>query len=444
MTALQVYFRTVLTKNRKLFEMDYSESLKNVSVHIIDFYTKNNDARLLYHNHSHTWELSDAVNRIADRCSPDDRTRFIAGSAALFYNTGYLQEGTGGHKEKSADYAEQYLKSIGVDDLTAADVRKCILSTQLPLQPQNPGEAILCDAVMFYLGTKEFPEKNKLLRRETEILEGIKIAGNEWRKKSISLMESHQYFTDYCRLQLNEMKLENINRLKKKQEEQETPVIAKNALQTPLAGKEEPVNTPVVIPMNENVNTDPTKQKPGKKGKKERPSRGVETLFRISSTNNQRLSAMADNKAHIMISVNSIIISAVLALVIRNLDSVPYLLIPTVMLLFVSLTTIIFSILATRPKLPSGYFTKEQVAQKDIDLSFFGNYYKMDFKEYDYGMKEMMNDKDFLYGSLTRNLYSHAKVLGRKFRLLRISYDVFMYGLAIVVLVYVVQLLLNH
>jgi len=423
--------------------MDYSESLKNISAYIDDFYNKNNDTRLFYHNHAYTRELAGIVTRIAGNYKLDDRNLFITSAAAWFYNTGYLPAGGNDYKTKSAACAEQYLSGIGVDDATTSDVKKCILSAQLPQRPQNIQEEILCDAVMYYLGTIEFPEKNKLLRRETEALAGIKISGNEWRKKSIALMESHQYFTDYCRLLLSDTKNENINRLKRKQEEHETPAIAKNAFQNSNPGMGEAVAMPVVVPQGEN-GAGVAQKKKIKKDKKKQPSRGVETLFRVSSTNQQRLSAMADNKAHIMISVNSIIISAVLALVIKNLDAIPHLLVPTVMLLFVSVTTIIFSILATRPKLPSGYFTKEQVAQKNIDLSFFGNYYRMDFEDYDDVMKKLMDDKEFLYGSLTRNLHSHAKVLGRKFRLLRISYDVFMFGLVITILTYIIILLLNR
>jgi hypothetical protein len=49
-----------------------------------------------------------------------------------------------------------------------------------------------------------------------------------------------------------------------------------------------------------------------KAGKDKAPVRGVETMIRVTSTNHQRLSDMADNKAHIMISVNSIILSIVI------------------------------------------------------------------------------------------------------------------------------------
>ena len=53
----------------------------------------------------------------------------------------------------------------------------------------------------------------------------------------------------------------------------------------------------------------------------------------------------------------------------------------------------------------------------------------MSFDEYDNGMRLMMNDRDFLYGSLTRDLYAQGRVLGRKYRLLRKGYNVFMYGI---------------
>ncbi|MBC7511222.1 MAG: hypothetical protein H7320_21130 [Ferruginibacter sp.] len=60
----------------------------------------------------------------------------------------------------------------------------------------------------------------------------------------------------------------------------------------------------------------------------------------------------------------------------------------------------------------------------------------MNFKEYDEGIKKMMADSEFLYGSLTKDIFWQGKVLGRKYRLLRISYSIFMYGLIASVLAY--------
>jgi len=164
--------------------------------------------------------------------------------------------------------------------------------------------------------------------------------------------------------------------------------------------------------------------------------RGVQTMFKNSSSNHQRLSSMADNKAFIMITVNSIIISVAIGLLIGKFVQNPYLIWPTMLLLGVNIVAIIYSVLATRPNIPNGTFTREQVEKKTVNLLFFGSYYKMSLKEYEYGIRSMMDDSEFLYGSLIKDIYWQGKILGRKFRLLRISYDVFMYGIAVSVIAY--------
>jgi hypothetical protein len=61
----------------------------------------------------------------------------------------------------------------------------------------------------------------------------------------------------------------------------------------------------------------------------------------------------------------------------------------------------------------------------------------MKLEDYAAGMREVMEDRDFLYGTLIRDVYSQGVVLGRKYKLLRISYNIFMYGLIISVLAFV-------
>jgi hypothetical protein len=165
--------------------------------------------------------------------------------------------------------------------------------------------------------------------------------------------------------------------------------------------------------------------------KEDTPSRGIETMFRIAVTNHQRLSDMADKKANIMISVNTIIISVVIGLVSSKLETSPVLVIPTLMLLTGCASAVVFSILATRPNIPGGYFTSEQLSNKTANLLFFGNFYKMDYDHYYQGMQQLMEDAEFLYASLIRDVHSQGKVLGSKYKLLRISYTVFMFTLIV-------------
>jgi hypothetical protein len=181
------------------------------------------------------------------------------------------------------------------------------------------------------------------------------------------------------------------------------------------------------------------------KGSKEndKPEKGVETMFRISSGNHQRLSDMADKKAHIMITVNSIILSAVISLVLRKLDSYGFLVIPTFLLLSVSLAAMTFSILSTRPSVPSGTFDQADLEMKKVNLLFFGNFYKMPIEQFAAGMEMMMEDGRFLYGSLIRDVYAQGVVLGKKYHLLRISYNIFMYGAIAAVVAFMLAYVCN-
>lgn len=152
-------------------------------------------------------------------------------------------------------------------------------------------------------------------------------------------------------------------------------------------------------------------------------------MFRITSANSQRLSDQADTKAHIMISVNSIIISVLLSVVVRHINEHIELTVPVILLLTVNLLTIVFAILATRPRVPQGRFSPLELEAKSVNLLFFGNFYRMNFDEYYQGMEQVMNDHLFLKQSLLRDIYGQGVVLGRKYRMLKWSYTIFMFGL---------------
>ena len=176
--------------------------------------------------------------------------------------------------------------------------------------------------------------------------------------------------------------------------------------------------------------------------KKKHHLRAVQNMFKTTSSNHLKLSVMADNKAFIMISVNSIIISVAIGLVISKLVMNPKLIAPTVLLLLVNLAAIIYAVLATRPRMQKGTFTRQQVDEKRVNLLFYGSFYKMDYKDFDYGIQQLVDDNEFLYGTLKKDIYWQGRVIGYKFKLLRISYDIFMYGTAASVLAYLVASLL--
>ena len=173
-------------------------------------------------------------------------------------------------------------------------------------------------------------------------------------------------------------------------------------------------------------------------------SKGIQTMLRLTSENHLKLSDMADHKANILISVNAIIISVILGVLLRKLDEEPYLTIPTIIFLLVSVTTIVISILATRPKISGGTFTPEDIVEKKTNLLFFGNFHKATYEQYDAAMRAMMTDTDYLYGSLIKDIYYLGIVLGRKYRLIRLAYNIFMIGIIVSVLAFAFAAFIYH
>ncbi|HEY4149751.1 MAG TPA: Pycsar system effector family protein [Chitinophagaceae bacterium] len=395
--------------------MNYTQLLEEVKSYALHFFQTHNDPAIVYHNQSHTEHVVQAAAEAAGYYNLNEHDRFVVLTAAWFHDAGYYTGPAQGHEQRAVELVSLFLKERGVDEDSIKAIDGCIMATRLPQSPANLQEQIVCDADLSHLGSDEFDEKNKLLRKEVENINHKHISKDEWRKGTIRFLESTHYHTEYARQTLNGKKQQNLDKLKHKLSKDEAP----------------PPKKPVITPP-------PPQAAPVKKPKIDRPERGIETMFRISSANHQRLSDMADNKAHIMITTTSIILSVVLSVLLRKLEDNPYLIFPTVLLLIICVVTMVFSILATRPSIPPGRFTQQDIEQKKVNLLFFGNFYRMSYNEYLDGMKAMMNDRDFLYGSLIRDVYSQGVVLGRKYRLLRIAYSVFMFGIVAAVLAFTI------
>ena len=399
--------------------MDYHEISNKAQQYIDDFFENRISNKLPYHNKAHTEKVVAAVIKIANHYQLNDHDFFVVTTAAWFHDMGYYVGDGNDHEVKGADMAAVFLQGSSVDEATINEVKRCIVVTQIPQKPVTLNEQIVCDADLFHLGTDDFAETDKLIRKEYEVRMNKEIDKKEWRKGAILFLTSHHYHTDYCQLLLNAKKQENLERLLKKQKEK-SPLPVKEQ----RGGKDSITEVPA---------------EPGKEKKVEKAVRGIETMFRVASTNHQRLSDMADSKANIIISVNSIIISVVIGLVVRKLETAQNLIIPTLILLVGSVIAVIFSVLATRPKIPNGSFSPEQLNNRSVNLLFFGNFYKMDFDHYYDGMKQVMNDGEFLYASLIRDIHSQGVVLGHKYKLLRISYTIFMFTLIISVLAFTIS-----
>ena len=183
------------------------------------------------------------------------------------------------------------------------------------------------------------------------------------------------------------------------------------------------------------------KAKAKAKYKNSSPERGIQTLYRVTMRNHLKLSDIADTKANILLSVNAIIISLAIANLIPDLDTPgnKQIMIPTLILVLFSVASIVGSILSTRPNVTSGEFTKEQVKNKEVNVLFFGNFHQMPYDQFEWAMQEIIKDQNVVYDSLTKDLYYLGIVLNKKYRMLRITYTIFMIGIILSVLSFILM-----
>ncbi|OXB13815.1 Pycsar system effector family protein [Flavobacterium reichenbachii] len=363
-----------------------------------------------YHNFNHTLTVVTAVKELCKKedVSGDDKEKLVV--AAWFHDTGYT-EGYENHEESSTKIAADFLRERGRSEDFISTVSSLIMATAKEYQPKTHLEKIIKDADYAHLMGTEYVTTCELLRLELKNTGIISFSNAEWTKENLNfLLNKHRFYTDYALKKWQPLKEKNLLLIQKKINKQELKAAA--AIE------------------DENK----------KKEKVDKPDRGIDTLFRVTLGNHTRLSGIADSKANILLSVNAIIISIALSSIIPKLDSPKnaHLVIPTFIMLMSSVITIIFAILSTRPKVTSGFFTREDVEAKKVNLMFFGNFYKMPLEDYDWAMNEMMKDRDYLYSTMIKDLYYLGLVLQRKYNLLRIAYNFFMFGLIITVISFVI------
>ena len=392
--------------------------LESTQSYVTSIITEEVDTKFVYHDLAHTESVVKATIEIAEQSNLSGDEIILVTIAAWLHDIGY-KLGHENHEEASIKIAEEHLSAQKLSIDKIEHVKNCIAATRMPQSPKNLMQEVLCDADLYHLSTDQFTYCSKKLREEWAATDQRKLTEDEWIALNIQFLKEHSYFTNYGSTVLDKRKQKNLKQLKKGQKTTEIDQKYVNKLEADVVKLKNKLAQAKIM----------------------KPDRGIETMFRVTSKNHLTLSGMADTKANIMISINSILLSVVVTILMRKLENNPHLIIPTFALTLVCLVTIVIAILATRPNVTSGKFTKEDILNKKTNLLFFGNFHSVDLKDYEWGMKEMMKDADYLYSSLTRDIYFLGAVLGKKYRLLRLCYTIFMFGLVIAVLLFVIAVL---
>ena len=386
---------------------DQSAIVKKVSDYTSDLLSKLSTT-YFYHNLKHTQQVVNSAIDLADALHLKPEEKEIVQIAAWFHDVGYI-EGAENHEKVSAQMATEFLQKENYNAQAIEQVNQCILATQMGTSPNDYLEQLIKDADSAHLGKKSMQRRADLLRMEWEAVNQKKFSEEEWIKTNINFLQTHQYYTTVAQSEWGATKEKNLQRLLKAVENISSKTIDST--------NEEEVQI--------------------------RRSRGVETMFRVTLRNHINLSRIADNKANFLLSVSGIILSFLLGQLISDNKPVVALIWPTLYFLVVCVITMILAILATRPNVTKGTFSREGLTQKKSNILFFGNFHAMPLEEFTWGINKLMQEDDLLYDSLTKDLYYLGKVLHKKYKYLRFAFSFFMFGIISSSIFYATMLLIR-
>ena len=184
---------------------------------------------------------------------------------------------------------------------------------------------------------------------------------------------------------------------------------------------------------------------PEKKERKGRGNRGRDTIFRVASRNQIELIAIADNKSNMLVGICVVLISLVIAVLGSGISlqgqriiTRPDLLIPMFIILFFALISAICAIMAAKPQI-----IKSSPGAAN-SLLFFQSIYEKSQEEYLRDMHQLLGNKQSTYDQLIIDMYHNGVVLHRKYKLLGTAYLLFMIGLVISVLSFIIATAIIH
>jgi len=165
------------------------------------------------------------------------------------------------------------------------------------------------------------------------------------------------------------------------------------------------------------------------------PRQQLDHMLRQTRMNLVNFSQMADTKAHILLSLSSVLLSLSLTQV-----SNPRFTLSIVGLDVFLLITIFFALLTVIGKVKVFNRKKHSINDKDYSPLFFGNYGDVPYDEYARNFEEIMNDPDKTYEIMVKDIYyAGVYLLMTKYRYIRLAYLYFFTGLIVSTIIYFIQ-----
>lgn len=335
-----------------------------------------------------------------------------AAVAVWLYFTALQQGALFSPEQQDHPLSEGILAELGLPPNERERIQHAVAAA-ITGQPVDLFEEVVCDAVNSTILKAErltdFSQKEMLLHK---VIAGGKVG---WLRLLHEQLNQLRFFTEYGRSQMSAKRDEILGKL--------------NVYQKAMRRE-----------YRENLMREFNLSKSDLKKLKRlgrRDDRGIQTLFRLTSRNHFTLNAMVDRKANIMISINSIILSVMIGGLVGGISgALDVHLMPILCLTLTSSLSIIFAVISIRPEVSHGEFSREELQSRKGNLLFYGNFLKMPLKDYEREMLQLLNDRNYLYLSIIRDIYYLGETLNKKNRLLRISLTIFMFGIMAAVVLF--------
>ncbi len=378
-----------------------TELLRETALYVRDYYAAHFNDQYTFHNYNRTVNIVRNCDALGVSMNLGGQELKLAHLAAWFSELGFSEDHRN-YQAKSVKLAREYFRTKKLDDGVFEKLEECILSTRVPQQPVSVISQLLCDATMYHLAEKDSLELADGLRAEYAAVAQVEYSDEEWISEYIKMINHHFYFTRTARELFQKRKEKTLAALQAKRE------------MIRFVQQESSGDFENYVPSKEKrVAEDALKLE-----------RGVQTLYRITENRHMDLSNKAHDKASLLISVNSIIMSIVLSVLVTKLEENSYLLIPTALLVVTSAVTIVVSIISTRPRI----IGRVNSANEEKNILFYGDFSNLSVSDYKKAMRDLYTSPVDLYDSLSRDIYYQGVVLKWKFKYINIAYNIFMYG----------------
>lgn len=172
-----------------------------------------------YHSFFHTLKVLSFCEELAYGEEVSPYQQHLIATAALLHDIGFTVDHHN-HEVHGCDWVQEHLPEYGYNETEIEEIQSCIMATKLPQNPKSASAKILCDADLFYIGTKGYERVSGLLRSEWAAM-GNTFTDVAWHELQKEFIQSHEYWTNTAKNRLDTQKIKNLQKLYGQEEDSE-------------------------------------------------------------------------------------------------------------------------------------------------------------------------------------------------------------------------------